>query len=64
MIFAPRDGRWIEARLDQGSAYAYWTGAYWDDGAGYIVDAIGWRPGEPSPVDARAHAVNEAPRHD
>ncbi len=44
MIAAPKDGRWIEAELEQGTAFAYWTGTYWDDGAGYVVEAKRWRP--------------------
>lgn len=61
MLFAPRDGTWIEARLAQGTAYACWAGTYWDDGAGYVVDAIGWCPCDQSlPLPA---ALSE-PRHD
>lgn len=46
MFSAPKDGRWIEigGLLGGGSAYAFWTGTYWDDGAGYIVEGTWWRP--------------------
>ena len=45
MFLAPRDGRWIEigGLRGGGTAFAFWNGAFWDDGAGYEVDGWWWR---------------------